>query len=59
MSGENKYTPGVEAAKPRKSLVVILAILLCVATILALIFFGTTLYFLLDRGDPANKQDGE
>ncbi|KAM7537910.1 hypothetical protein Aperf_G00000062915 [Anoplocephala perfoliata] len=57
MSGENKYVPGVETTKPRKSLVIILAILLCIATILALIFLATTLYFLLARDGPGNKQD--
>ncbi|KAL5965529.1 Aminopeptidase Ey [Taenia solium] len=47
MSGENKYSPGVAVAKPKKSLVIILAILLAVVTVLALIFFATTLYLLL------------
>ncbi|KAH9282431.1 Aminopeptidase N [Echinococcus granulosus] len=47
MSVENKYSPGVAVAKPKKTLVIILAILLAVITALALIFFGTTLYFLL------------
>ena len=51
MSVESKYTPGVEVTKPKKSLVIILGILLGVVSILALIFFGTTLYFLLTNGD--------
>ncbi|VDO07993.1 unnamed protein product [Rodentolepis nana] len=47
MSGDNKYTPGVETTKSKRSLVIILGILLGVVSILALVFLGTTLYYLL------------
>ncbi|VDM30599.1 unnamed protein product [Hydatigera taeniaeformis] len=58
MSGENKYSPGIAVIKPKKSVVIILATLLAVVTALALIFFATTLYFLLTNRSVQSISDG-
>ncbi|KAM3184293.1 hypothetical protein ACTXT7_008642 [Hymenolepis weldensis] len=60
MSGDNKYTPGVETTKPKRSLVIILSILLGFVSILALVFLGTTLYYLFKyQVGCSNNLDGK
>ncbi len=58
MPGENNYAPGVTAVKPKKTCLILLGTLLFLASLLAAIFFATTIYFALARGC-ANNGSGE
>ncbi|VDD79974.1 unnamed protein product [Mesocestoides corti] len=49
MPGENKYAAGVSVVQPKRTLLISLAVLLCIFALLAVTFFGTTLYFRLSN----------